>query len=641
MAQTTPRPRPACADVCGIAGIFHYRDARRDADAAIVSVMTDALAHRGPDGRGVHCDGPAGLGHRRLAILDPTDRGAQPLTSSSGRCTISYNGEIYNFRDLRSRLEARGHRFRTQTDTEALLLAYEEWGAGAVAELNGIFAFAVWDARARTLCLARDRFGVKPLYIQDDGSTMRFASEIKAILADASVERTPAWNGIRSVLALGYAAAPHTCFEGVRQLEPGRVRIYDDSGPRESAFWRFSLPAPVSIGAAEAGEQFDALLDRATARQMVSDVPIGAFLSGGLDSTRVVEAMRRETAGTIRAFTVGFGGTEFDESPVAVQTASRLGLEHHVEHVEIDLVDTVCDVAARCDDPFADSSALAMYHLCRVTARDVKVALAGDGADELLAGYATYGAEPFAAPLRALPRWLSGGVLRRIADRVPVQDRPYSLRQVSRRLLLAGVEPPARAHASWRRCLFDEDERTLLTDAAFDASRAAEDPIAQYAAEYDRCADGTAALRRMMAADLLFHLPNDMLVKVDRMSMASGLEVRVPMLDNDFVDFTLGLPPDLVRGGSEKGKRLLKQSLSRRLPGFGVNRRKQGLLVPIAQGLRSKLGDLLCEAVTDGTPFQPQAVRGMLQRHRDRRIDASFELYAVLMVSLWWNRFFA
>jgi asparagine synthase (glutamine-hydrolysing) len=232
-------------------------------------------------------------------------------------------------------------------------------------------------------------------------------------------------------------------------------------------------------------------------------------------------------------------------------------------------------------------------------------------------------------------------VLRRIADRVPVQDRPYSLRQVSRRLLLAGVEPPARAHASWRRCLFDEDERTLLTDAAFDASRAAEDPIAQYAAEYDRCADGTPALRRMMAADLLFHLPNDMLVKVDRMSMASGLEVRVPMLDNDFVDFTLGLPPDLVRGGSEKGKRLLKQSLRRRLPGFAVNRRKQGLLVPIAQGLRSKLGDLLCEAVTDGTPFQPQAVRGMLQRHRDRRIDASFELYAVLMVSLWWNRFFA
>jgi len=455
------------------------------------------------------------------------------------------------------------------------------------------------------------------------------------------VERKPAWNGIRSVLALGYASAPDTCFEKVRQLEPGRLCVYGSSGPRESAFWRFSLPPPASIDVAEAGERFDALLDRATARQMVSDVPIGAFLSGGLDSTRVVEAMRRETAGTIRAFTVGFGGTDFDESPVAAETASRLGLEHHVEHVEVDLVDTACQVAGLCADPFADSSALAMYHLCRVTAREVKVALAGDGADELLAGYATYAVEPFASPLRALPRWLTAGLLRAVADRVPVQDRPYSLRQVSRRLLLAGVEPPARAHASWRRCLFDEDERTLLTDAAFDASRAAPDPIARYADEYDRCADGTPALRRMMAADLLFHLPNDMLVKVDRMSMASGLEVRVPMLDNDFVDFTLGLPPDLVRGGAEKGKRLLKRSLNRRLPGFGVHRRKQGLLVPIAQGLRSKLGDLLCDAVTDATPFRPAAVRRVLRQHRDRRIDASFELYAVLMVSLWWNRFFA
>ena len=627
--------------MCGIAGIFHYRDAQRRVDASIVSAMTDALAHRGPDGRGVCCDGQVGLGHRRLAILDPTERGAQPLTSSSGRCTISYNGEIYNFRDLRSRLEARGHQFRTQTDTEAILLAYEAWGPDIIAQLNGIFAFALWDARARTLCLARDRFGVKPLYFHDDGETLRFASEIEAILADPAVERKPAWNGIRSVLALGYASAPDTCFENVRQLEPGRLCVYGSGGPRESAFWRFSLPPPASIDVAEAGERFDALLDRATARQMVSDVPIGAFLSGGLDSTRVVEAMRRETAGTIRAFTVGFGGTDFDESPVAAETASRLGLEHHVEHVEVDLVDTACQVAGLCADPFADSSALAMYHLCRVTAREVKVALAGDGADELLAGYATYAVEPFASPLRALPRWLTAGLLRAVADRVPVQDRPYSLRQVSRRLLLAGVEPPARAHASWRRCLFDEDERTLLTDAAFDASRAAPDPIARYADEYDRCADGTPALRRMMAADLLFHLPNDMLVKVDRMSMASGLEVRVPMLDNDFVDFTLGLPPDLVRGGAEKGKRLLKRSLNRRLPGFGVHRRKQGLLVPIAQGLRSKLGDLLCDAVTDATPFRPAAVRRVLRQHRDRRIDASFELYAVLMVSLWWNRFFA
>ncbi len=627
--------------MCGIAGILHYRDAGRSVDEPSLNAMTDTLAHRGPDGRGVYLAGHVGLGHRRLAILDPTERGAQPLTSPSGRSTITYNGEIYNFRELRTRLEACGHRFRTQTDTEVILLAYEEWGLEAIERLNGMFAFALWDARARILYLARDRFGVKPLYIQDDGTTMRFASEIKAILADPAVARAPAWTGIRSVLTLGYASAPHTCFAGVTQLEPGRMRAYSASGCRESAFWQFSLPPPAPLSAREAAERFDDLLDRATARQMVSDVPIGAFLSGGLDSTRVVDAMRRETGGTIRAFTVGFGGTEFDESPAAATTASLLGLEHHVEHVDVDLVRTAGEVARICDDPFADSSALAMYHLCRVTARDVKVALAGDGADELLAGYATYGVAPYAAMLRALPRWLTTGLLRRLANLVPVQDRPYSPRQVSRRLLLAGVEPPARAHASWRRCLFDEDERTLLTEAALDASRAAPDPITQYAAEYDRCPNGTPALRRMMAADLLVHLPNDMLVKVDRMSMASGLEVRVPMLDNDFVAFSLGLTPDLVRGGAEKGKRLLKQSLKRRLPRFDVNRRKQGLLVPIAQGFRSHLGDLLCSAVTDAGPFRPPAVRAILQQHRERRIDAAFELYAVLMVSLWWNRFFA
>jgi asparagine synthase (glutamine-hydrolysing) len=627
--------------MCGITGIFHYRDAARSADARAVNAMTDALAHRGPDGRGIYLARQVGLGHRRLAILDPTERGAQPFTSPSGRYTLTYNGEIYNFRELRAQLEAHGHQFRTQTDTEVILLAYEEWGSDAVARLNGIFAFAVWDAGARTLTLARDRFGVKPLYVQDDGTTMRFASEIKAILADDGVKPEPDWAGIRSVLTLGYASAPYTCFAGVTQLEPGRLRAYSADGRRDSAFWQFSLAAPFTVDADDAAGQFDALLDAATKRQMVSDVPIGAFLSGGLDSTRVVEAMRRETQGTIRAFTVGFGGTEYDESPVAAVTAAALGLEHHVEHIDVDLVSTVGEVARICDDPFADSSALAMYHLCRVTARDVKVALAGDGADELLAGYATYGIEPYATAVRALPRWITAGPLRRMADLIPVQDRPYSLRQVSRRLLLAGVEPPARAHASWRRCLFDEDERRLLTDAALQASCAAVDSIAQYAAAYDRCPEGTPALRRMMAADLQFHLSNDMLVKVDRMAMASGLEVRVPMLDNEFVEFTLGLPTALLRGGSEKGKRLLKQSLARRLPGFDANRRKQGLLVPIAQGFRSQLGDLLRDAATDAGPFRPPAVRAILQQHRERRIDASFELYAVLMVSLWWNRFFA
>lgn len=627
--------------MCGIAGIFHYRDPGARACAATVERMIDQIAHRGPDGRGTLVVDNLGLGHQRLAIIDPLPRGAQPMTSISGRTTIVYNGEVYNFRELRAELERHGLRFRTTTDTEVIASAFERWGVDAFSRLNGIYALALWDHTDRALYLARDRFGVKPLYLHDDGDTVRFGSELKAILADDRVARQPDWAGLRGVLELGYAAAPHTCFQRLVQLEPATVQRYCASGTQQWRTWSPSIAEATPVSPGEALDRFDDVLDRAIRRQMVSDVPVGAFLSGGLDSTRVVEGMSRGNPSTIRAFTVGFTVPEFDESGVAADSASHLNVAHVVEHVDLDVVTTAKRVAAVCDDPFADSSALAMFHLCRVASADVKVVLAGDGADELLAGYGTYRAERYASALRRLPGWIGTRALLPIAKRIPATDQPYSLNQVARRLVLAARETPARTHASWRRCLYDDDEPLLLAPDALDALREAPDPIDEYAAEYSRWPDGTPPLRRMMAADLLYHLPNDMLVKVDRMSMAHGLEVRVPMLDHEFVDFTLGLHPDLVNGRPEGAKKLLKLSLNRRLPTFDTRRPKRGLLVPVSVAFRRELRSLLMDVLQPGGPFQRAPVERLLASHVKRQVDASFELYAILMVSLWWHRFFA
>jgi asparagine synthase (glutamine-hydrolysing) len=626
--------------MCGIAGLFHYRTPGAEASSFTLDCMIHPIAHRGPDGRGAEVFESVGLAHRRLAILDPLPRGAQPMTSASQRTTIVYNGEIYNFRELRQELEGRGVLFRTSTDTEVVLGAFEAWGADAFPRLNGIYALAIWDRQERALYLARDRFGVKPLYLHDDGSTVRFGSEIKAILADERVSPAPDWAGLRAVLELGYAAAPHTCFRGVRQVEPATVHRYTAAGREQWRTWTPALPATIGASAGEALEQFDGILDRAIHRQMVSDVPIGAFLSGGLDSTRIVDGMSRIESGRLQAFTVGFGVAEYDESGAAAESAKYLNVDHAVAHVDVDMVATAHQVAAICDDPFADSSALAMFHLCRVASASVKVVLSGDGADELLAGYATYGAEKYASLLRRLPGWVRRRLLLPVASAVPVTDRPYSAHQLARRMILGAGEPPPRTHASWRRSFYPADERTLLTEDAQAALTRAPDPIDQYAAEYSRWPQGTTRLRRMLMADLQFHLPNDMLVKVDRMSMAHGLEVRVPMLDHDFVDFTLSLPDHLIAAAPEGSKRLLKQSLRRRMPGFDTRRPKRGLLVPVSVALRRELGSLLMDALPAQGPFRRAQVEHLLAAHRARRADASFELYAVLMVSLWWKRFF-
>ena len=628
--------------MCGIAGIHHYR-LHRPVDAHLLDRMTDALAHRGPDGRGVFVDGAIGLGHRRLAILDPTERGAQPMVSSSGRTVVTFNGEIYNFRELRRDLEKRGCIFRTETDTEVILEAWEAWGEDAIDALNGMYAIALWDRQTRSLFLIRDRFGIKPLYVLDDGDSIRFASEIKALFADPGLDRVPDWNGLRSVLELGYAGSPYTCFRGIAQLEPAQLLTVSASGVVKRRTWQPSSRRG-AICRAEALDRFDAALDSAVHAQMVSDVPIGAFLSGGLDSTRVVASMKSH-ANTVRAFTAAFTQRSFDESAIARDTAGRLSIDHTIETIDFDLTGTASAIAAQFDDPFADASALAVYHICRIASREVKVVLSGDGADEILAGYATYAADAVARPLHAGGRTVRSA-LQFLAQLGAAADHPYAAKNVALRLARVSAEPEARRHASWRRYWFPADETTLLTTEALQSLYAAADPIDEYARPFREARAGQSRMSAALTADLLHYLPNDMLTKVDRMSMAHSLEVRVPMLEHHFVDVVLSLEEEELRRPFTKGKRILRQSIHRMLPWFDVARRKHGFVVPIAAALRGSLGEMVADYAgsafaRDAGVFRGEPLLRLLARHRRREIDASFQLYTALMVLLWWKRFFA
>lgn len=629
--------------MCGIAGIYNY-GTNAPADPLLLSTMTDAVAHRGPDGSGAFIDGALGLGHRRLAILDPSPRGAQPMHSASRRTVISYNGEIYNFKELRSTLEARGRTFYSMSDTAVILEAWEEWGVEAVARLDGIFAFALWDTAERALYLTRDAFGVKPLYVRDDGHQILFASEPKAILSDPAFAREVDWDGLRGVLELGYAPTPFTCFRGLRQLEAGVVLRVAANGVSSSRGASIPSRRTIAIDESEALDSFDSALDRMVEMQMVSDVPLGAFLSGGLDSTRIVQGMTQVAGAKTQAFTVAFRTGSFDESRVAADTARRLGIDHIVDTVDFDLTATALAVSEIFDDPFADSSALAMQYLCRTASRHVKVVLSGDGADELLAGYATHGVAPVATALSGLPA-IARRVMLAVASRLlPVLDHPYSLYQVSRRLLRAAGETEARRHASWRRYLFPETEGFILTSEARAALAGAADPIQAYADHYHAARTTDSAMRAGCIADAAFYLPNDMLTKVDRVSMAHSLEVRVPFLGRELVETISSLPDHLLRSGG-RGKKILRASLNRRLPWFGTSAPKQGFLVPIAGAFRGGLGNLLRDVLSstwsrDAGIFDVAHLSQLLDNHRMRRTDASFELYTALMVLLWWKRFF-
>lgn len=621
--------------MCGIAGIV---SARPTDSAAAVREMRDRLTHRGPDSAGEYMDAFAALGVRRLRIIDLVT-GDQPQANEDRTVWTVFNGEIYNYQELREELLARGHRFSTSSDTEVIVHLYEERGDGLVERLEGMFALAVWDARRRTLMLARDRVGKKPLLYFESGDAIVFASEHHALLAGLPEYPRPDPEALCLYLRLGYIPAPRDIFRGVRKLPPAHVLMWRGGRASVRRYWAPPEPATLRITEAEAIEELRRLLRRAVARRLIADVPIGAFLSGGVDSSAVVATMASLTD-KVRTFSIGFEEADYSELPHARRIAERFGTEHHEFVVRATDLDVLPLLVRHYGEPYADSSALPTYHLSRLTRQHVTVALNGDGGDELFAGYERYYAARLAASLDRIPASLRRSAAELAARLLPDSISPTDPLRRARRFLAAATLPPQGRYLRWLS-VFDGSQLDglLHPDLARTSTGAEREwPLAEDDGWRER---DPVAMAQLL--DLRLYLPDDLLVKVDIASMATSLEVRCPLLDRDLVEFAVALPTALkIRGGERKY--LLKKAMEGIVPAKNMYRRKQGFAVPIGAWLRGDLGTYAAEillsprAISRGY-FRPDAVAELVRQHRVGHADHTHRLWALLMLELWHREF--
>jgi asparagine synthase (glutamine-hydrolysing) len=625
--------------MCGIAGVL-YADPDRPVADDLLRAMSRAIAHRGPDGEGFLREPGVGLVHRRLAIIDP-EGGDQPIANEDGSVQIVYNGEVYNYHRLCTDLEARGHRFRTRSDTEALVHLYEEEGERLVDRLRGMFAFALWDRNRRRLLLARDRLGIKPLYVYRDAEKLLFASELKAILVDPDVRREIDPAALEDYLAFGMVPGRRSIFRGIEKLLPGHTWLAghgDWNGPPRR-YWqlRFEPDPRPSVG--EWQEAVRAKVAEAVRLHLIADVPVGAFLSGGLDSSVVVAAAAGEKAEPLQTFAIGLGDERTSELPYARAVANRYGTRH-VEHVVTpDAVGLLDELTEFFDEPFADSSAIPTYLVSQLAAREVKVALSGDGGDEAFGGYARYAHDLREAALRRkLPGWLRRG-LRPVANAWPKADwLPRRLRAKTRLTNLSLDAGPA--YANTLQLCRQPLRRRLLNRELF-ARLNGHRPEALVCDGFAN-APADDALAGMIAADVATLLPDDYLVKVDRASMANGLEVRPPLLDHELLELTARMPSDLkIRDGETKW--LMKQAFADVLPAEVRTRAKQGFEMPIDAWLRGPLQEQVESAVLSprsavaGLIDQAEA-RSIYQAHRSGVGRHGAVLWSLLVLAKWCDR---
>ena len=629
--------------MCGIAGYLRLTRDAAPLDVAVGARMIERLAHRGPDGAGTwqSPDKACWLGHRRLSIIDLAT-GAQPMSNEDETVWTSFNGEIYNHKALRQELEGLGHRFRTQADTEVLVHGYEAWGARGLAErLQGIFAFAVYDCRRRALVLCRDPLGVKPLYWWSDGRRLLFASEIKALLVHpALAHRRVNRRGVAQYVVTRYAARPETLFEGVYRLPEGHLaEIVADSGqglvPKRYWDWR---PGAWPLSETDALAELDRLFRQTVEMQLMSDVPLGVQLSGGVDSSMVVavmETLRRAHAdrSRIKTFSVGFDLPEFSELPYARAVAERYGTEHH--EITIGFKAFVEDLPRLCwfyDEPMGEPPAVPTYHMCRMAKEHVTVMLCGEGADELFGGYSKYVFDRFAAYLGWMPRGLRQSLLRGAGHLMPYRGR--RLRAILEKLALAD---PADRFASWYGG-FDTVSQPGLLAPAF-AEEVRDGGLREVFTAVLRDCTSRSDLDRFQYCDLHTRLVDDILVKGDRMSMAAGVEARVPFLDHKIAEFAARLPRHL-RVDGRKSKVLLKKLAERYLPPEVIYRRKVGFTVPLTRWFAGPLVGLLREVLLSDQAlargyFRPEAVRRVIDEHVGCRVDHEQGLWLLLSLELW------
>jgi asparagine synthase (glutamine-hydrolysing) len=621
--------------MCGICGLIRLDGTAPDPH--VLRQMSATLAHRGPDSDGTAIDGPVGLAVRRLAIID-LEHGDQPIPAEDGRVQVIQNGEIYNYRELRAQLERRRHRFATNSDTEVLVHLYEERGLDFVDALRGMFAVALWDPDRERLVLARDRFGIKPLYYRRREDAMSFASELKALLAEPGFDQELDLEAIEAYLAFNSIPAPLTIFSGVRKLPAGHMLVCERG---ETTIVRYARPRPPAadqVRSETQSELADELRDRlrdSVRAHLVADVPVGVLLSGGIDSSALTALAAEESSRPVSTFSIGFEEESFDELDAARLVARRYGTDHHELVVRPDAVALMPKLIEAFDEPFADSSALPTYLVSELAAGSVKVALSGEGGDELFGGYYTYVADQLAP-------WLAPAVrpFRHAIQRLPSSSAKVSLEYKAKRFVRGAHLPPVERHHAWKE-IFSPDARAELLDRERDG---AVDPVDLYRTRFAET-EGAELLARLQDLDLGIYLVDDLLVKTDRASMAHSLEARVPFCDTAVAELALALPAaHKVRGFAKK--RLLRKAVAPLLPRSILRRRKQGFSIPLASWLRGELEPFAREVLSPETLdrqgyLDSGRVRDLLDAHVTRREDLSRQLWGLMMLTLWSDRYVA
>jgi asparagine synthase (glutamine-hydrolysing) len=617
--------------VCGIVG-FTHRDWIPDPER--IRSATDTLIHRGPDEQGVFESKVVSLGATRLKIID-LHGGDQPITAVDARTTIVFNGEIYNHLEIRAELEKLGHRFESHCDTETVLRAFLQWDTGCFSRLRGMFAIALWTESNRRLVLARDRMGIKPLYFARRGEDLYFGSELKAIFIHPEIERRLSLDGLDCLLSLNYIPSPWTLVEGIEKLPPGRWLEWKDGKVRSDAYWTLPFPEPSERSLDSAKEELDALLRQSIREHLVSDVPLGMWLSGGIDSSTILHYAATESSSPLKTFSISFRGRSFDETAYIKEVASLYQTDHEQLDLnpECDLQSAIEEFAYYSDEPSADAGALPVWFLSKLSKTKTTVSLSGEGADELFAGYLTHRANQLAQTARWLPSW----GFRSAAAGLglwPVSDEKIGFEYKASRFLEGCQMPPERAHVHWNGTFADGPKQRLLKSQLPDA-------LHRKLEELRRLLPGDG-LSPYLWFDQKYYLPDDILTKTDRMSMAHSLEVRPPFLDHRIVEFAATLPASLKIHGSRQ-KFLLKELMKGKLPSSVLSRKKVGFDIPAHEWLRGPLRSLLLETVTAGASehsglFDSAVIDAVMQRHLAKRANLGYQLWGLLVLFLWMKK---
>jgi asparagine synthase (glutamine-hydrolysing) len=618
--------------MCGIAGFTHRRT---HAGRAVAERITECISHRGPDQQGIFEGSEATLCAVRLKIID-LGGGDQPILSDDRDTVIVFNGEIYNHLEIRAELAALGHRFHSNCDTETVLEAFREWDTACFSRMRGMFAVALWTESKKRLVLVRDRLGIKPLYYYRHGEELYFGSELKAILEHPEVPRELDLDALDTYLSLNYVAGTQTLIRGIRKVAPGHLLEWRHGKVHSEAWWKSPEGAPRQISLGAAKEELDWLMRDAMREHLVADVPLGVWASGGLDSSAILHYAAAQTAGKLKTFSVSFQGRSFDESPYFREIANKYGTDHHEFDLnpDVELESAIQDFAYYSDEPSADAGALPVWFLSRMSRRHVTVALSGEGADELFGGYLTHRADLLLRPFQRLAPTGLRRLMRGALDRyMPVSDEKLSLEYKLKRWLEGSLLDPDEAHFFWNGT-FSPEQLAEIRPGTNGSG------LKHLVAELNIAPNGL--LERYLTVDQNYYLPDDILYKTDRMSMAHSLEVRPPFLDHRIVEFAAGLPRRLkIRGGTQKV--VLRELMRGKLPESVLNREKTGFDIPTHDWFRGVLRGLLMDTVTPEAIaatgiFDGRAIETLIRDHMERRINAGYHLWGLLTLFLWMKR---